>query len=222
VGRKGEYPLGVPRSAQKESRRPAAESGESSATINSAASRQSILDAARELFLTKGYSATSISDIVARAGTSVGLPYYHFGSKKQIFLTLWNEYQVSQEVRTKAAVAAARRAGVDETELLLAGTRAYFLGAWEARDIVPLVHSRDTPAGFDAVIGDARRRWERHNRSLLSEYDQQLVRTAAVLLNGALRAVCLEFPECRSEVEAIRLIDDGLLLISGLLKGLTA
>jgi AcrR family transcriptional regulator len=184
-------------------------------------SRQSLLDAARELFSTQGYTATSISDIVSRAGTSVGLPYYHFGSKKQIFFTLWNEYQVSQEVRTRRAVSAGRRSGAKGKDLLLAGTRAYLEGAWQARDILPMVHSRDTPAGFDAMIRDANRRWKRQNLALLSQYDPQLVRTAALLLRGALGAVCLEFPKCKTDGEARQLTDDALRLFSGLLSGLS-
>jgi AcrR family transcriptional regulator len=191
------------------------------AALRSAVSRQSILDAARELFSTQGYAASSISEIVAQAGTSAGLPYYHFGSKKQIFLTLWHEYQVAQEARTRAAVTAARRKGATGKELLLAGTQAYLQGAWEARDMLPMVHGRDTPPGFDTVILEADRRWERQNRVLLSEYDPELVRTAALLHSGALRAVGLQFPKCQSEAEAGRLIQDALLLFSGLLDGLT-
>jgi AcrR family transcriptional regulator len=211
----------MPRNAQSELKRTAAlDGGDSAAAIRSAVSRQAILDAARELFSIDGYTATSISEIVARAGTSVGLPYYHFGSKKQIFLTLWNEYQVGQEARTRAAVATARKAGAVGMDLLLTGTRAYLHGAWEARDILPMVHSRDTPAGFDAVIREADRRWERQNRALLSEYDPQLVQTAAVLLAGALRAVCLEFPKCKTEGDAEQLIDAALVLFAGLLQGL--
>jgi AcrR family transcriptional regulator len=191
------------------------------AALRSAVSRQSILEAARELFSTQGYTATSISDIVSRAGTSVGLPYYHFGSKKQIFFTLWSEYQVSQEVQTRGAVSAARRSGAKGKDLLLAGTRAYLEGAWQARDILPMVHSRDTPAGFDAVMREADRRWERQNLALLSEYDPDLVRTTAVLFRGGLWGMCQEFPKCKTEREASRLIDDALRLFSGLLSGFT-
>jgi AcrR family transcriptional regulator len=192
----------------------------SAAAVRSASSRQAILDAARQLFAIQGYSATSIAEIVAQAGTSVGLPYYHFGSKKTIFITLWNEFEVSQTTRTRAAVAAARRSGASGKDVLLAGTRAYLEGAWEARDIVPMVLSRDTPAGFDAVMADVDRRWIRQNSTLLSEYDPRLVRAAAVLLSGALRALCLEFPKCRNQAEATQLIDTALHLYSGLLSGL--
>jgi AcrR family transcriptional regulator len=213
----------VARTIQSDAKATPASNGEESATaVKAAISRQSILDAARQLFSVQGYTATSISDIVRCAGTSVGLPYYHFGSKKQIFLTLWNEYQASQEAHTRAAVADARRSGASGKELLLIGTRAYLYGAWWARDILPMVHSRDTPAGFDAVIREADRSWERQNRALLSEYEPRLVRTAAVLVSGALRAVCLEFPKCRGESEAGKLIDDSLTLLAGMLGGLSA
>src|ERR1700760_4808348 len=88
-----------------------AEGPATAAAPRSASSRQAILDAARELFTVQGYSATSVSEIVARAGTSVALPYSHFGSKMQIFVTLWDEFEVSQTARTRTAVAAARRSG---------------------------------------------------------------------------------------------------------------
>ena len=213
----------MPKSGRNGAGAPSVANGsESAAALRSSTSQQAILAAARELFTSQGYSATSISEIVTRAGTSVGLPYYHFGSKKKIFVTLWSEFEDSQMSRTRTAVAAARRAGASGKELLLVGTRAYLEGAWQDRDIVPLVLSRDTPAGFDAVMREVDRKWERQNRALLSDYEPELVRTAAVLLGGALRAVCLEFPRCKSETEAFKLIEDALLLYSGLLSGLVA
>ena len=115
----------MPRTAQTDGRRaPRVDGSEPTAANRSAVARESILDAARQLFSCEGYTATSISDIVARAGTSVGRPYYYFGSKKEIFLTLWNEYQVAQEARTRTEVGVARRAGAAGKELFLAGTRA--------------------------------------------------------------------------------------------------
>jgi AcrR family transcriptional regulator len=212
----------VPRIDRGDLSKALAANGDDSVTaIRAAVSRQSILDAARQLFSDQGYTATSISDIVRCAGTSVGLPYYHFGTKKQIFLTLWSEYQSSQETHARSAVAAARLSGATGKELLLIGTRAYLQGAWEARDILPMIHSRDTPVGFDAVIREADRSWERQNRALLSGYEPRLVRTAAVLVSGSLRAVCLVFPKCKSESEAQKLIDDSLVLLTGMLSGLS-
>lgn len=179
--------------------------------------RQAILNAARDLFSAQGYSATSISEIVARAGTSVGLPYYHFGSKKEIFLALWKEYQANQEERAREAVAAATASGARGRELLLAGTEAYMWGAWEARDMVPMLHSMDAPSGFGAAILEADRRWERRNQALLGGYSPELVPAMTMLFAGALRAACLRLPRCRGRADAGQLIRHSLLGLAGLL-----
>lgn len=46
--------------------------------------RNEILDAAEELFVTKGFDATSINDILERVGVARGTLYYHFKSKEEI------------------------------------------------------------------------------------------------------------------------------------------
>ncbi|ONH59115.1 hypothetical protein CcI49_18400 [Frankia sp. CcI49] len=177
-----------------------------------------MLDSARQLFAEKGYAATSIIDIAERSGISVGGLYHHFGSKKQIFLALWAEYQRAQEEHTRSAVAAARKADATGKELLLAGVESYLQGAWLARDFEPMVVlGTDAPPGFDGILAEADRQWARQNRALLSEYDPQLVNAATVMLAGALKSLCLEFPHCRSDAEGKRLIDDALKLFSSML-----
>lgn len=47
--------------------------------------RRAILDAAYELFLEQGYSATSMRQIAERAGLALGGIYNHFDSKEKIF-----------------------------------------------------------------------------------------------------------------------------------------
>lgn len=47
-----------------------------------------LLDAAAELFVEKGFEATSIDDIVAAAGTAKGTFYHHFDSKTALLLAL--------------------------------------------------------------------------------------------------------------------------------------
>lgn len=46
--------------------------------------RNEILDAAEELFVTKGYDKTSTNDILDRVGIARGTLYYHFKSKEEI------------------------------------------------------------------------------------------------------------------------------------------
>ncbi|RXZ82184.1 TetR/AcrR family transcriptional regulator [Paenibacillaceae bacterium] len=66
--------------------------------------KKKIADAARALFALKGYTATSIEDIVGAVGSSKGNIYYHFKSKEGLFLYLldqweqeWNEQWHRQE-----------------------------------------------------------------------------------------------------------------------------
>jgi AcrR family transcriptional regulator len=50
--------------------------------------REQIFSAALRVFGTRGFAATKISDIVARAGMSHGLVYHYFKSKEEIFFEL--------------------------------------------------------------------------------------------------------------------------------------
>jgi TetR/AcrR family transcriptional regulator, transcriptional repressor for nem operon len=52
------------------------------------AAREKILDAARYLFNTKGFGATSISDLVNESGLQKGSIYFHFPGKDAIGLTV--------------------------------------------------------------------------------------------------------------------------------------
>ncbi|TDH37995.1 TetR/AcrR family transcriptional regulator [Pseudohoeflea suaedae] len=88
----------------------------------SEAMRRTLVEAARSLFVEKGYADTATPDIVARAGVTRGAMYHHFEDKKALFRAV-----VEHEA---AAVAAA----IDDTpfsggnprEALLEGTRRYF------------------------------------------------------------------------------------------------
>src|SRR6266853_853834 len=52
---------------------------------NAERSRTAILQAAERLFATKGYEATSLTDVGAAAGVSRGTPGYFFGSKAELY-----------------------------------------------------------------------------------------------------------------------------------------
>jgi TetR/AcrR family transcriptional regulator, cholesterol catabolism regulator len=52
------------------------------------ATRQEILNAAAELFRTKGYESTSVDDIVLTANLAKGTFYYHFQKKDDLVLAL--------------------------------------------------------------------------------------------------------------------------------------
>jgi AcrR family transcriptional regulator len=48
------------------------------------ATRQALLDAARELFTGKGFDRTTVRDIAARAGVNQALLFRYFGSKEEL------------------------------------------------------------------------------------------------------------------------------------------
>ena len=60
------------------------------------ATQQRILDAATEVFSTRGFSAATMADIVDHSGASIGSIYHHFGGKKELFLAIYD--RLSAEV----------------------------------------------------------------------------------------------------------------------------
>lgn len=70
-------------------------------TAKAASTRQRILDTALQLFATKGYEETSMRDIAAAAGASLGLAYRYFASKEDLVLELyrWLALQLEEQVR---------------------------------------------------------------------------------------------------------------------------
>lgn len=53
-----------------------------------AQTRERLLDAAARLFADEGFTATSVEEVAAEAGYTVGAVYSNFGSKEQLFLEL--------------------------------------------------------------------------------------------------------------------------------------
>ena len=65
--------------------------------------RSRILDAAGELFAERGYDATSVADICARAGVTKGAFYHHFQSKQAVFLELRDRWLAPLEAQLSLA-----------------------------------------------------------------------------------------------------------------------
>ncbi|MGO9342524.1 MAG: TetR/AcrR family transcriptional regulator [Acidimicrobiales bacterium] len=86
------------------------------------ATRAALLDAARLLFSTKGYSNSGREEIVAAAGVTRGALQHHFGDKQALFLAVYEA--VEQDVVASVATAAMGSGG-DPLEQLRAGCHAY-------------------------------------------------------------------------------------------------
>ncbi len=127
-----------------------------------------ILAAAEEVFVEHGYTAATISDVIDRAGSSVGSIYHHFGGKAELFLALWTDYTHRRERDAADAVAKARREGVTEPiELFETGGTAYLRGIWRSRKVMAIFWSGDGPPGFETLRRERTQDWIAHNVKLL-------------------------------------------------------
>lgn len=70
----------------------------------SRASRERILDAAEAVVAAKGFEDAAIAEVVARAGSSVGVLYARFRDKRGLLHALHDRYQREAEARLDAAL----------------------------------------------------------------------------------------------------------------------
>ncbi len=70
------------------------------ATTKKVTTREQILQAALTRFANKGYHQTTMDDIVTESGLSKGALYWHFKSKRELFIALveWFMLELSEEV----------------------------------------------------------------------------------------------------------------------------
>jgi AcrR family transcriptional regulator len=70
--------------------------------------RQLLISVARELFTERGYAATSIEDIIQRAGVARGALYHHFSGKDALFRSVYDAVQAETASGVMAAALAVR------------------------------------------------------------------------------------------------------------------
>ncbi|WP_439684134.1 TetR/AcrR family transcriptional regulator [Cupriavidus oxalaticus] len=85
------------------------------------ATRQALLDAARTLFVERGYGDTSTPDVCAAAGITRGALYHHFADKRDLF----RQVLADEAAAVAADIEAGAPAGLDPAEALMAGAQAY-------------------------------------------------------------------------------------------------
>ncbi|OBK73852.1 TetR/AcrR family transcriptional regulator [Mycobacterium sp. 1274761.0] len=113
------------------------------------ATQQRILDAATDIFSTRGFSAATMADIVGRSGASIGSIYHHFGGKKELFLAIYDRLSADVELRLAAATDDA--ASLDSQQAFALHTRAYLNAIWQNRRAAKVMASGDVPADFEPL-----------------------------------------------------------------------
>src|SRR3954451_8032548 len=178
------------------------------------ATRATLLEAARDVFAQSGFAEANIADVVARAGASVGSLYHHFGGKADLYLALFEDYQVRQEERAAAAVRDARAQGrTDPADLFLAGAGAYLGGCWVERDLARLFLTGGGPSGFELIARRRYREWTRVNATLLRADEQPMGETLVLVLTSVVAEAGSEVAVQENEAEATQLADEVVELI---------
>ena len=113
------------------------------------ATQQRILDAATDVFSTRGFSAATMADIVDYSGASIGSIYHHFGGKKELFLAIFE--RLSADVERRIDEASRQAAELDSQQAFAVHARAYLNAIWANRRAALMMASGDVPAGFDRI-----------------------------------------------------------------------
>ncbi|MFD0774672.1 TetR family transcriptional regulator [Streptomonospora algeriensis] len=137
--------------------------------------RNRILDAAAEAFMRRGFAGTTLDDIADRIGATKGLIYYHFRSKFDVFLAVYEEGMR----RARERVEPHATSGGSGRERLAAMSRAHLLNLMtdlayhqvvhqgvRAQDSVELkIRQRDALS----ALNELRRDYERMFRRVIAE-----------------------------------------------------
>jgi AcrR family transcriptional regulator len=117
------------------------------------ATQQRILDAATEVFATRGFTAATMADVVAGSGASIGSIYHHFGGKNELFLAIFEQMANAVDRRIEDAMRQAAD-GADPRRIFELHVRAYLEAMWENRRLARVLTSGDTPPGFEVARRD--------------------------------------------------------------------
>jgi AcrR family transcriptional regulator len=170
--------------------------------------QRALLNAARKVFSSRGFSDASIAEVVGEASSSVGSLYHHFGGKSELFLALWQEHQLAHEQAASGAIAQARISGVaDPAELFSIGARAFLRGSWLRRDLALLFLSGDGPPGFEVMKRRREHEWVGQNDALLDLPDTALGRLHASVLTALIIEGAREVAASRTRRQADSVID---------------
>jgi AcrR family transcriptional regulator len=188
-----------------------------------AATRAALLAAAREVFISVGYAQAGVSEIVARAGASVGSLYHHFTGKADLYVALFEEFHQGQAWRARQAARGAREECVSEPrQLFLAAARAYLDGCLEDRELSRLFVSADAPPGFDLIMRQRLREWASRNADFFARSAGPADEAVAVVMTGALMLAVAEVSLDEDAAHARRLAGGVLDVLSGSVPGIRA
>ncbi len=177
------------------------------------ATRAALIEAARALFVDRGYAETATPDVVAAAGVTRGALYHHFEDKKALFLAVVEREAkaVAEEIEAQAAPEA------DARKALLLGAKGYFDAMAERGRTRLLLLDAPAVLGPEAVTALDRRHAEASLRAGLSallgpsDGAEPLLDQLTALLSAAFDRAAIGIAEggdrAAYEAAIVRLID---------------
>jgi AcrR family transcriptional regulator len=188
-------------------------SSERAVSERGAATRSGLLAAARAVFIKEGYAQAGVTEIVARAGASVGSLYHHFSGKADLYLALFDELENSYIERTRNTVRGAKDAGVtDPMVLFLIGARGYLDVSIEQRELAGVFARGDGPPGFEMVWQQRLRDWVGKNTEFFARSGEPLDEAVAIVMTGAMMLAVSEVARATDSARA-RQIADGVISV---------
>ncbi|MFZ0667803.1 MAG: TetR/AcrR family transcriptional regulator [Acidimicrobiales bacterium] len=193
-------------------------SGAEARAAQGAATRATLVEVARQLFGAKGFSDTSLDEVVAEARVTKGALYHHFKGKEDLFAAVYE--QVQKEVSDQVVVEFLRP---EPFEALRLGCELWIdahldpqvqrIAMRDARAVLGWEAVRDMETRYGAVpLRGVLRRAVRQGL-----IEQVPLRPLALMVMGALTEACFyvadadDLESARSEVRALT-----MRLISGL------
>ncbi len=143
-----------------------------------------ILRAALTCFARKGYHPTTMDDIVEEAGLSKGGVYWHFGSKKELFLALFES--VLSDLGSPLAAALEVRASAAEKLRMTLDAFAQMVLAADFQEFMPLLIDVWAQNRQDAEVNElAVQMYERFRRPLAQLIEQGIAAGEFKAVNAA-------------------------------------
>lgn len=145
------------------------------------ATRDTILDAAEQLFSERGFEATSTRDIVKAAGVNLGAINYHFGTKERLGVEVY--------VRCLARVNRKRIARLDALEAAAGGRELSLDEVVEAFVRPAMTDEKETVSGDGDLMRLACRCFQEPNPELRKFIEEQFTEVALRFHSVILKAV---------------------------------
>jgi AcrR family transcriptional regulator len=134
--------------------------------------RSVVLDAARRVFLDRGYGGATVDAIAEEAGFSKGVVYSQFGSKADMFMTLLEQRITERAAQNERVVAGKSLAEAGRALLLAADRDAVSEQGWAQLLVEFRAHAARDPA-LNRRYADAHRRTVAQLAALLARLHDQ-------------------------------------------------